>query len=356
MTEKLPTDTSELTKLNPLLTGGIAPTDPPLGCKQALRQRLLARVSKSLAEHAGLLTVRRENGNWRRIAPRIRIKPLWDKPRGNSVLIELSPGVTLPIHRYLWDEEGIVLEGEVQIGRQVLCPLNYQVSLAGSRHAPIRSPEGFGLPMQNLLGSSRFPHPKVGRRDLAVTRGIRAHRLGRCRRMDKVSPRGRKKGVVVGRKVRLLLLPPGCREPARGSPPSGRRRVPDAGRRTAPGRCSVARGRLSAGAVGKPPRCDPRLRLRPGPRLRLRRGSSGKPEKYSCRRKLAAGPGRFQPRHRGVPVDPDPDAFALDSQSSALFLRLEGAYRGFLNRARDWTGLVFRPDLSQLHHPFGDFG
>lgn len=142
MTEKLQPDIPEPIELNLMLAEGIAPADLPPGLKRAMRERLLARVSQSLAEHAGLLTVRREEGGWQRIARGIRIRLLWHGPQGNSILIELAPGTALPVHRHLWVEEGIVLRGEVQIGELTLVPFDYQVSPAGSRHAPIRSREG----------------------------------------------------------------------------------------------------------------------------------------------------------------------------------------------------------------------
>lgn len=196
MTEKRPTDAPELIELNLMLAEAIAPTDPPSGAKQAIRQRLLARISRSLTDHAGLRTVRREDGNWRRIVRGIQIKPLWHGPQGNSVLIELSPGATLPVHRHLWVEEGIVLEGEVQIGGQTLGPLDYQVLPAGSQHTPICSPKGalaflrgtsLGRPvslLRELVGGIWPSHRESGRIVLAgsggwveVARGIEKKQL-----------------------------------------------------------------------------------------------------------------------------------------------------------------------------------
>lgn len=133
---------SQQDELNRLLGEGVASITLPPGRVDALRERLMARVARSVAEHAGLLTVRRSAGIWRQIKKGVRIKPLWSGPEGSSVLIELAPGAVLPVHRHHWVEEGIVLRGGLQMGELELGPFDYQVSPAGSRHASIRSRQG----------------------------------------------------------------------------------------------------------------------------------------------------------------------------------------------------------------------
>lgn len=135
-------DAPELAELNRLLAEGLRPITLSPEQAGAMRERLMARVAHSVTEHAGMLTVRRKDGIWRNLKKGIRIKPLWSGPEGNSVLIELAPGTALPVHRHNWVEEGIVLRGDLQIGELELRPFDYQISIAGSRHNPIRSRQG----------------------------------------------------------------------------------------------------------------------------------------------------------------------------------------------------------------------
>ena len=132
----------EQTELNRLLEEALDPVAPPLDRRRHLKSRLLARAAESVAEQGGLLTIRAKSGAWRRIAKGIRVKPLWRGPAGNSVLIELAAGASLPVHRHRWTEEGIVLRGRLQEGDLDLGPVDYQVSPPGSRHGRIRSREG----------------------------------------------------------------------------------------------------------------------------------------------------------------------------------------------------------------------
>ncbi|MEW6039513.1 MAG: cupin domain-containing protein [Pseudomonadota bacterium] len=133
---------SEQTELNDLLVQGLAPIEPSSGRKEALRAGLMERITRSVAEQAGLLTVRLKDGAWQTLRTGVRFKPLWTGPAGSSVLIEFAPGASLPAHRHNWLEEGIVLRGGLQMGSLELGPLDYHLSPAGSRHESIRSRQG----------------------------------------------------------------------------------------------------------------------------------------------------------------------------------------------------------------------
>ena len=135
----LPDDGSEL---NRLLAPGLAPVDIPPDRRAGLRAQLLARVAASAAAHAGLLTVRAGDGRWQAVKSGVRAKSLWQGPEGNSVLIELAPGAALPVHRHQWLEEGIVLEGDLQLGNLALRTGDYQASPPDSRHDRITSRGG----------------------------------------------------------------------------------------------------------------------------------------------------------------------------------------------------------------------
>ncbi|MDO9106654.1 MAG: cupin domain-containing protein [Methylovulum sp.] len=110
---------------------------------QAIAGRLGQRMAHSIAEHAGLLTVRLKDGVWSPVKDGIRYKTLWRGGAvGNSVLIEFAAGAALPVHRHSWLEEGIVLRGGLQIGELELGLFDYHVAPAGSRHASIQSRQG----------------------------------------------------------------------------------------------------------------------------------------------------------------------------------------------------------------------
>lgn len=144
--------------LNRLLLDGLAPLPLPPERQTSLRQGLLSRVAGSVAEQAGLLTVRSRHGSWQSLTAGIRVKPLWNGPEGNSVLLEFAPGARLLSHRHNWLEEGIVLRGRLQMGDLDLGPLDYHVSPPGSRHGAIGSRQGA---LAYLRGTSLGDTPEV---------------------------------------------------------------------------------------------------------------------------------------------------------------------------------------------------
>jgi quercetin dioxygenase-like cupin family protein len=151
---------SEQTELNQLIMEGLAPIEPPPQQQEALRSRLMERVAFSTAQHAGLMTVRQKDGDWRTLKAGVRVKHLWTGPAGNSVLIELAPGAALPAHRHNWVEEGIVLRGGLQMDGLDMGPFDYHISPTGSRHSLIRSRQGA---LAYLRGTSLGHTPSVVR-------------------------------------------------------------------------------------------------------------------------------------------------------------------------------------------------
>lgn len=113
------------------------PTSP--AAIEALEKRLESRIQTSIAQHAGLVTVRARQGIWQKLTNGIRYKSLWQSDFGNSVLIEFSPGAALPLHRHHYVEEGIVLSGSLQLDDLELSQFDYHISPAGSRHGRISS-------------------------------------------------------------------------------------------------------------------------------------------------------------------------------------------------------------------------
>jgi quercetin dioxygenase-like cupin family protein len=150
----------EQAELNGLLYSAVAPVRPPAATQRSLRTDFMARIARSVAEHAGLLTVRQHDGVWQSLRPGVRFKPLWAGAEGHTVLIEFAAGGSLPVHRHRWVEEGIVLRGGLQMGELELGPFDYHVSPAGSRHDAIRSRDGA---LAYLRGTSLGDTPSVVR-------------------------------------------------------------------------------------------------------------------------------------------------------------------------------------------------
>jgi hypothetical protein len=176
--------------LSLLLCEGMAPLDLPAPCHAGLRSRLLLRVGESVRRHAGLITIRPDDGPWCAVKAGIRAKILRQGPRGASALIEFAPAATLPVHRHHHLEEGIVLRGGLQLGGLDLLPGDYHVSPPGSRHGQdFLTRRWLGLPARDFSGehhrhpgrSARWP---AARRWTSDAYRLRPRRpLGaRCRR------------------------------------------------------------------------------------------------------------------------------------------------------------------------------
>lgn len=133
---------AEQSELNSLFFKGLGAVPPSPVQQASLRASLMHKVTQSLAEQAGLQNVRRKDGVWQTLKTGIRFKLLWRGFEGNSVLIEFAPGASLPAHRHNWLEEGMVLQGGLQIGEVDLGPFDYQGTFAGSKHHRIKSQQG----------------------------------------------------------------------------------------------------------------------------------------------------------------------------------------------------------------------
>jgi len=151
-------DESDQVELDRLLLANLAPIPVNSQQHENLRNGLMERVALSIAKQAGLLTVRMKDGAWQTLKFGIRVKQLWKGPEGNSVLIEFSPGASLPAHRHNWLEEGIVLRGGLQMDDLELGQGDYHATPAGSRHAPICSRQGA---LAYLRGTSLGHKPSV---------------------------------------------------------------------------------------------------------------------------------------------------------------------------------------------------
>jgi quercetin dioxygenase-like cupin family protein len=126
-----------------------APESPPIDQRSAggtpaqarsIRRRLLDRVADADGSH---LTVDADDGDWQPFLDGIRIKVLREQAGVLSYLLQLQPGATLPPHRHPQDEECLVLEGRLLVGRSIeLGPGGYHLAHEGALHATISTPTG----------------------------------------------------------------------------------------------------------------------------------------------------------------------------------------------------------------------
>ncbi len=100
---------------------------PPPPDREVVR-RVRARVLRGIAAEstAGRAVVDAGSVGWRPFLPGIERKVLHESDGVMSYLLKFAPGATLPAHRHPADEECVVLEGAVRIGRLVLGPGSFQ--------------------------------------------------------------------------------------------------------------------------------------------------------------------------------------------------------------------------------------
>lgn len=102
----------------------------------ALRAKILARTAPP---PEGTTTYRVADDGWFDPAPNIRMKLLRrDLTAGTQeMLIRLGPGVRVPAHSHLKEEQMIILEGECHLGSHVLRAGDTHVAPPGSWHPAI---------------------------------------------------------------------------------------------------------------------------------------------------------------------------------------------------------------------------
>lgn len=98
------------------------PLEPPPG--------LWARIAHSL--DAPRVSIQRfTEGRWRRLAPGVRAKQIWD---ANTLLLDCRPGASIPDHEHKVEEHVIVLRGDLISAGDVFLEGDYHVTPAGGSH------------------------------------------------------------------------------------------------------------------------------------------------------------------------------------------------------------------------------
>jgi mannose-6-phosphate isomerase-like protein (cupin superfamily) len=142
--------------LTPELAGQLAAASAPATLaperQMAIGQRLLARVR---GDPRHFVTVRRDDGVWRSLAPDISMKVLHSDDSMQAFLLRLEPGACLPGHPHVDDEMCFVLEGEATLGDVTVGPGDYHLARAGSVHGDVTTRTGCLLLLRSGSGNYR---------------------------------------------------------------------------------------------------------------------------------------------------------------------------------------------------------
>jgi quercetin dioxygenase-like cupin family protein len=117
----------------------------PEALKARMRTRLMDQVAAEQAGTAtGFTTVRAHEGEWIQALPGAEIKILYREPDSEVItyLAKLMPGFTMKAHPHPYDEECIMLEGEMWLGDLHLKAGDYHFAAKGLFHGTLRSDTG----------------------------------------------------------------------------------------------------------------------------------------------------------------------------------------------------------------------
>ncbi len=108
------------------------------------RDRLKSRILEQIEETEDLWIVRRNEGEWHKLTDGIRIKLLRRDPQtgAETSLWRVDPGARVDGHAHEMDEECLVLEGDLQIGGELLVAGDYLLGKQGVDHPAVSSPSG----------------------------------------------------------------------------------------------------------------------------------------------------------------------------------------------------------------------
>ena len=106
---------------------------------QAVWRRLIERIADAETTH---LTIQADQGPWQPLLAGVQMKVLHRRGRELSYLLRMAPGACVPAHRHPVDEECIVLEGTVRIGRLEVGAGGYHLAHAGALHASLTTVTG----------------------------------------------------------------------------------------------------------------------------------------------------------------------------------------------------------------------
>jgi quercetin dioxygenase-like cupin family protein len=122
---------------------------PPVEIDKVTSSRIKASFMKTIKEEeqgigAGFETIRADDGEWVEALPGGRIKILHQEENSEVItyLAKLSPGFEMPSHEHLYDEECLMLEGELWLGELCLKEGDYHFASKGVHHGRLYTKTG----------------------------------------------------------------------------------------------------------------------------------------------------------------------------------------------------------------------
>lgn len=114
--------------------------------KQRMRKQLLDQVAtEERAEGAGFKTIRASEGDWLEPMPGARIKILHQADEESGLLTylaRLEPGFEMQGHGHPFDEECLIIEGDLWLGDLQLKAGDYHFASKGLQHGRLRTESG----------------------------------------------------------------------------------------------------------------------------------------------------------------------------------------------------------------------
>jgi len=143
-----PENPGQAEKIESALLEGLEPLQLGEQQRATIRARLFQRIHASAAAESPRVTIRSNQGQWRKILPGVCAKTLDQHNR--AFLLDIEPGASLPMHRHHEDEECIVLRGSANLGDLTVNTGDYHMARAGSRHGKISSASGALLYLRGI--------------------------------------------------------------------------------------------------------------------------------------------------------------------------------------------------------------
>lgn len=146
-----PDNPQDAEKVESALLEGMASLQPSTQQRAKIRAQLFQRIHASTAAESARITVRSDQGQWRKIRSGVRAKML-DK-HSQSALIRIAADACwttpqpLPAH----DEECLLLAGDAFFGDTLLHSGDWQLAPVGSESRPISTGKGALVFMRGAL-------------------------------------------------------------------------------------------------------------------------------------------------------------------------------------------------------------
>lgn len=114
----------------------IEPVKEEPGAGDGSQSQLPLQEMKPQDPPPALLTIRKDEGEWREFSEGIFVKPMFqNQQQGTSTyMVKMVPGARFDLHRHRGVEECMMIEGDFHVDGKVLGPGDYHCALPGSIH------------------------------------------------------------------------------------------------------------------------------------------------------------------------------------------------------------------------------